>query len=357
MKNINDIFAGKGVNGNDKWLRVFLPICFIIVSLLGSNVFNERFSLIEFFKLVEVSLMIIITFEINWFVSKKIRDIHPGLKDLMKRFIKTYLSCYLLNFVFFVSAFYIHNLINPEQTVNVGNRLRSTATETFLISLIIVLIYEAAYSYKRLVKTEKEKEELTRIHLQSQYDSLKGQVNPHFLFNSLNSLRQLILNDQQQAADYVEQLSDVYRYLLRSNETDLTSLKKELDFVESYNHLLKTRFGNGYQPQIRVDEKYYDYRIPPLTLQLLVENAVKHNIISSSQPLVLKIAAVEGKLYVSNNLQKKSISVPSDKMGLANIIAKFKILQDERAEVIETEVEFTVILPLIKKGDNEVTNS
>lgn len=337
----------------DIWLRWLIPSCFFLVSLNGNRVFhppitNEKISL-----LFELILMAALAFEMNRFIILKVRKGITGLNQVAKRIIIALLICIAFNLLLLFGAINIHMIFFPAKVqVSFYLRLIVYLTDSFLVSTLSVAIYEAHYIYLRLKKTEKEKEDLIKSHLQSQYDSLKGQVNPHFLFNSLNSLRQLILKDQQQAALYVEQLSDVYRYLLRSNETNITTLKKELDFIEAYNHLLKTRFGDGYRPVIKVEPKYFDSGIPPLTLQMLVENAVKHNIISVSQPLHLTIAAnADGKLHITNNLQRKTQSVPSDKTGLANIMTKYKLLNAAQVEIKETDNEFSVVLPLIKKEE------
>jgi two-component system, LytTR family, sensor kinase len=219
-----------------------------------------------------------------------------------------------------------------------------------ILSFTVIGATEAVYNYHQLRKAEMEKEELQRINLLTQYDSLKQQVNPHFLFNSLNSLSSLIRIDPMQAERFVEELSHVYRYLLQSNQGELTSLRQELGFIQSFLHLLKTRFGDALQVALEVPEAMQHYKIPPLTLQLLVENAVKHNEVSSENPLRLSIAInVAGRLEVKNNLQKKLVAVPSEKVGLANIMAKYKLLGQPEVEVRETENEFIVSLPLIQE--------
>lgn len=223
------------------------------------------------------------------------------------------------------------------------NFTQSTVTAIFILGLT-----EAFYHYDQLYRSEKEREELMRIHLHTQYAGLKQQVNPHFLFNSLNSLSSLITIDPPKAEKFVEEMSQVYRYLLQSNQEELTTLGRELDFIQSYLHLLKTRYGEGFQARIEVTEEARRRYIPPLTLQLLVENAVKHNETSSSCPLRLLISCSDGeRLVVSNNLQRRRITVPSEKVGLANIIARYRLLNHPYVEVRESEREFSVILPLI----------
>lgn len=185
--------------------------------------------------------------------------------------------------------------------------------------------------------------------METQLHSLKTQVNPHFLFNSLNSLSSLIQSNPTQAVTFVHKLSGVYRYLLQSNEQNLTSLREELNFLRSYLHLLHTRFGPALQYNIDVDVSVEHYLIPPITLQLLVENAVKHNIVSADQPLYIEVYNEGDQLLVKNNLQKRKTPVASHQVGLRNIFAKYQLLTNATVEIQETESAFVVALPLIKK--------
>lgn len=190
-------------------------------------------------------------------------------------------------------------------------------------------------------------EQLKRENLQTQLDSLKAQVNPHFLFNSLNSLSSLISEDAEKAEKFLDELSKVYRYLLRNNEDDLTTLAEELQFIQSYYHLLKTRYGDSLELQTKVDPKYLDHQLPPLTLQMLVENAVKHNRMMKERPLKIVLKSSGDKLIVVNNLQRKVRQVTSNRVGLGNIAKKYKLLEQEDILVRENENEFAVIIPLI----------
>jgi two-component system LytT family sensor kinase len=152
----------------------------------------------------------------------------------------------------------------------------------------------------------------------------------------------------------VEELSAVYRYLLRSNEQEVIPLEEEIRFIQSYEVLLKTRFGNGFRIEYRIDPEHLDHLLPPLTLQLLVENAVKHNVVSVSEPLVIQIFTTESdRLHVHNNLQRKNRAVPSSKVGLANIQNKYRLLRQTEPEIQESDGQFKVILPLIKSNNYE----
>ncbi len=217
-----------------------------------------------------------------------------------------------------------------------------------VMTVQVAAAFEAIYLYQRWKQTYTETQELKRTNLQSQLESLQMQINPHFLFNSLNSLLSLINENPQQAELFTEELSSVYRYVLRVNERNLTELQLELEFIQSYFYLLKTRHGSGLHLVVSVDECYHSYQLPPLTLQLLVENAVKHNAVLTNQPLVITIATdAQQNLVVSNNLQKKPMRVLSNGIGLSNILTKYLMLGQAVPTIQETEKQFVVSLPLL----------
>ncbi|HEX9958669.1 MAG TPA: histidine kinase [Fibrella sp.] len=192
-----------------------------------------------------------------------------------------------------------------------------------------------------LQRLEQEKIE---VHIRA----LQAQVNPHFLFNSLNSLSALIDDDTRQAGIFLDELSSVYRYLLRANDQILTPLATELAFIQSYCHLLQTRYGNAFRVVYQVEPPMLTSQLPPLTLQLLVENAVKHNIVLPDQPLTIAIVTDEhNRLLVSNNIQRKTVRVASTGIGLANILSKYQMLNQTLPTITEETGEFRVTLPLI----------
>ncbi|GAB3998549.1 hypothetical protein GCM10028807_46540 [Spirosoma daeguense] len=244
-----------------------------------------------------------------------------------------------------VNQFTIHKPYLPISFAN-------TIPGALLFSVVIVGTQESVYYFGRLLKSEKEAEALKKENLQTQLDSLKQQVNPHFLFNSLNTLSYLIGDDPEKAEDFLNELCKVYRYLLRSNEHELTDLSTELQFIRSYFHLLKTRYGDNLQLTIAIDSSFEAYLLPSLTLQLLIENAVKHNVIDKRQPLLVAVSThSDGHLTVKNNLQKKPQHLPSTKVGLRNIATKFQLLNQGNILIQETNDTFAVTIPLIMAGN------
>lgn len=216
------------------------------------------------------------------------------------------------------------------------------------ITLIAMIIWEGDYIFQQWKQSLTENEKYTRLSLQGEFDVLKSQVNPHFLFNCFNTLSALITEDKQKAEIFLNDLSKVYRYLLRNNEDGMSTLRTELQFIQSYFELLKTRHGDAIQMQVEIDKRYDEYLLPSLSLQMLVENAVKHNSLSKNYPLHIEVFTTVGnKLVVNNNIQKRAQKAPSGEVGLRNIKMKYEILNQPGFQVMNAGRHFTVVLPLI----------
>ncbi len=256
----------------------------------------------------------------------------------------SYTLCFILRFYNFYTEAWLYHLPYP----NLNSFLIGNAFICLMAIWPFIATFEILYVNRVVLQVEEEKEQLMQANMQRQYDSLREQVNPHFLFNNLNSLSTLISKDAEKAEEFVEQMSSVYRYLLTNNNENTTLLSEELKFIDSYNHLLKTRFAKGYDPEINIPENLAQLKIPPMTLQLLVENAIKHNAVSAEHPLRLRIYTENEKLIVQNNLQPKLTAIHSAGVGLANIIAKYSLLNQPPVQVTKTATDFTVVLPLIK---------
>ena len=218
-----------------------------------------------------------------------------------------------------------------------------------LVSLAVIMgIYESAYFFNRWKMAMMEKERLEKEGVISQLASLKHQVNPHFLFNSLNTLVYLIPTDQQRAVRFVEQMSKVYRYILEIRNKNTVTIQEEVDFLQSYVFLLKERFGENLQVTIDVPSSYLTDDIVPLSCQILFENAIKHNVISAQYPLKIDLRVDNDKLVVSNNLQKKHQVVDSTGFGLENIRSRYELLCGRGIDVLATVSNFIVALPILK---------
>ncbi|MEP6675133.1 MAG: histidine kinase [Ferruginibacter sp.] len=226
--------------------------------------------------------------------------------------------------------------------------LINTNSAAIFCTIMIIAIYESIYFMSELRKSVEEKETLKRENLHAQLNALKTQVNPHFLFNNLNTLCSIIPDQPKQAVDFVQQLSKIYRHILEVKDEESILMKEELEVLKAYAFLLKTRFGNNIDISIDVPADKLNQRIVPLSLQLLMENAIKHNIASSEKPLTIKVFAENGHLLVSNNLQIKNQPNESTGIGLDNIRNRYKLLGDNEVTVTESGEHFTVSIPLIK---------
>jgi two-component system, LytTR family, sensor kinase len=195
---------------------------------------------------------------------------------------------------------------------------------------------------------ERERDRLEKEKLHAELQQLKGIVNPHFLFNNLNSLSALISESPAQAEEFLDELTKVFRYLLRNNETDLTTLEQELQFLDSYFHLLQTRYGGAISMQVDIDPVCASYLLPPLTLQLLVENAVKHNRLQKEDPLRIELFSdAHHRLVIRNNLSARQQKAESTGIGLRNIHSRYALLNQEGPVVHKDAGHFAVVIPLI----------
>ena len=332
-----------------KYLTVILlppVVLFVNYFLFGSMYFLnlKYFGIATFITLVFVGA----TWAVQGIIAGRSLKKYPSIHDTPKRIMILLSINGLITALLITFIFWFYDALNIlGYTFEKANWIKCLIAG-FISTLINMSLYETVGFFQWTRASELQAEQLRKEQLQSQFDSLKEQVNPHFLFNSLNSLSSLIATDQGKAEQFVEEMSTVYRYLLRSNEEQLTTLAKEVEFIESYNLLLKTRFGKGFQPAIKIEEKMKEYLLPPMTLQMLVENAVKHNIVDPDTPLKVQLYTEYEKLVVTNNLQKKNNTVVSNKVGLSNIISKYRLLNCPDVEITETAGEFRVVLPLIK---------
>ena len=190
-------------------------------------------------------------------------------------------------------------------------------------------------------------EQLKQENIRGRLESLKNHLDPHFLFNNLNILSSLIDKDPDAAQDFLAAFSEVYRYVLRSKGEELVSLDRELEIVDAYIYMLRQRFPGGLEIDMAVDDAARNRYLPPLALQMLVENAIKHNKVSETQPLRISVRATADRLEVRNNRQPKPLAEPPSRYGLTNIRKRYAYLSGEGIEVGQTEADFFVTLPLL----------
>ncbi len=221
----------------------------------------------------------------------------------------------------------------------------------FLITIIINMTYESSYFFEQWKRSLVETESFKKESIQAKYQTLKNQVDPHFLFNNFNTLSSLIDLDVDAAKKFVDELSDVYRYVLNSHEKEFVSLETELEFVNAYLFLMEKRHGKALSVNLQISQEDRQKMLPPMALQMLIENAIKHNVVSRSQPLQVDISIDEDQLIVQNNLQRKNKVEDSTGIGLKNINSRYNYYSSKEIEVKETLDQFIIKLPLLDKPE------
>ena len=215
------------------------------------------------------------------------------------------------------------------------------------------VIYAILYAYQHYAVAQIEEVKRDRKQLELQFEALKGQISPHYLFNSLNTISSLLLKDIQSAEQFIRRLAETYQYVLSTQNKKYVCLRDEVDFVQSYYYLLRIRFQQQLHVEINIPAKILNTRIPPLTLQMLIENAVKHNNFSGDEKLFIYIMAQDNTyLKVINTKTELFESIPSFKVGLENIRQRYHFLTDKQV-VVENKDKFIVSLPVLSHSDQD----
>lgn len=281
-------------------------------------------------------------------LTRYIHEAFVAYRDTLKRVITLFVKQVLVASMSVALSITGIKQMNIEGFVADSEKFWFSLVIALVITLIAMIIWEGDYIFKQWKQSLTEKEKYAQLSLQGEFDTLKSQVNPHFLFNCFNTLSSLITEDKQKAELFLNELSKVYRYLLRNNEDGMSTLKNEIQFIQSYFQLLKTRHGEAVQLDLEIDKRYENYLLPSLSLQMLVENAVKHNSLSKNHPLTIEIFTTVGnKLVVNNNMQQRNQKAPSGKIGLSNIRSKYELLNQQGFQVMQDGKNFTAVLPLI----------
>ncbi len=281
----------------------------------------------------------------GWFEKRYIDWIKSPVKSVFAA-----LSLHLIysSIVIFSVNWFWFILVLGKNWETFGGDNRATIISEYIIFIIIASIIYAVSFFRAWREQVQETEQVKNEALALKYQVLQDQINPHFLFNSLNVLGSLIDIDVPKAKEFTRELSLFYRNVLQFKDQDIISLKEEIAFVEKYIYLQQIRFGEALEVEI-VANANVDGSVIPLSLQALVENAIKHNEISKAKPLKILIAVTdEQELIVENNLQPKKMVEPSSKTGLANLAGRYEFLTGKKVEIVKNGEYFRVSLPLIK---------
>lgn len=262
---------------------------------------------------------------------------------------------YLCNYINFI-------LIQGEAPESLWNGKLNTANWIFInIALMVSAILHARSfmeAWKKTTRKEVVEQKLIAKSANAQFESLKNQLDPHFLFNSLNVLDALIEENPQQAQKFTNDMSKIYRYVLDQKDKELVTVQEEMEFAETYCELLKTRFEESVNFIFEVDEEVKQLFVVPLSLQLLLENAIKHNYATSKKPLKIRIFSEEGFLCIENNLQTRETVKKREGIGLSNIVQRYSILTDRNVFIEKSSDYFKVKIPMLteKKKTMETSN-
>jgi len=285
---------------------------------------------------------------LNWFVlNKLIAQPNASTKNNWQRPARNILIIMVLQFVLdwaFSLQFYKILMLDAS-----GARwYRLLIFRSLLVSCFYYFVVYHFYIQKQRQQILMEITQLKEAQLQASISSLKEQLSPHFMFNTLNTLSSI--SQEENVKEYVTELSNVYRYLLTFQKKDVVTIEEELSFVTSYTYIIKARMEEAIDIDMSISESTRKSKLPPLTLQLLIENAVKHNVASVSKPLKIVVTDKEqGWLIVSNNFQPRSYTQPSTETGLSNIQKRYQLLFGRNISIEQSEIFFTVKLPVIQQ--------
>ncbi|GAB3178089.1 sensor histidine kinase [Telluribacter humicola] len=339
---------------NDTRLRLLGPIVlFAFVAIffrLNRYFFSWPWTTILLNDSVELATGIL-----NWQIARwavlRIQLNTPGLTNTRQRFLRLLSIMPLLVAVSFFIRHAARYFIEDQfmfftDTAEVS---RSVGIQFFHVFIYLV-IYEGWYQIRQWQQEAIETSTLEKVSLQSQLRSLQHQVNPHFLFNSLNTLSSLIRESPSRADAFLDELTSVFRYLLQS-ERQLVPLSEEVEFIQSFGHLLQVRYPAGLVMDISIDATQKSLFIPPLTLQMLVENAVRYNVILPEQPLHIRIYTTpDQRLSVANSLQRKPLRVETTGAGLTNLTIRYGLLNEGELIIEEQPDWFVVSMPLVTES-------
>lgn len=228
------------------------------------------------------------------------------------------------------------------------NPLKLNIIYATLINLFLHLVNTILFFFREYRQKWSEAEELRRNSEQAHLQLIRNQVNPHFLFNNLNVLSGMVIRDNPEANQFIEEFSKVYRYILNNQQKELVDLRSELDFIQPYIFLLRKRFDTGLEVSIDIAESYRSWQVVPAALQMLIENAIKHNVVSPQKPLSIDIHTNgSDTLVVKNNLQPRPVKEPSTLIGLQNIQKRYELISGRDVIINQTSDSFEVRLPLL----------
>ena len=335
---------------NDIGIRVVLvPLFGIAIPLITQMVPHDQFSNSQ------VKLSYLYTISIAFVIYEGVRFLQFTLRsyfDWLNKPIRKILA-FIITIPFYVVPVSVLMLVGWYKIFMNGvvdwHVVRLSSIIILIAVFFLVNLYETVFLVRDVANDKLQQEQLERAKAEAELEALKNQIDPHFIFNSLNTLSHLIEEKPEKAKLFNDHMADVYRYILQNKAKDLVLLRDEMLFMQDYFSLLKIRFEDALQLEMVVDENTWDqYLVPPISLQVLLENAVKHNEFSTSMPLKIQLRFVDDELQMQNLMREKVLRKPSSRIGLQNLEERYRLSTNKSIRIIKTEDSFTVCLPVLK---------
>lgn len=330
-----------------RYLFILLLAVYSYLNILfteGDKLFGFNPSPVLFFGILLVAVFLV--WEGNRLSENLIKNFLPGWHFLLKFFLSSLILVSLISLA--ITTFI---LTTQPGTAEPILTFKLALGFTFRVNLFLHCINAIVYFMDRSKKSELQNQKLLKESAEAQFAALRNQVNPHFLFNSFNVLSTLVHKDPDTASRFIEQMSKVYRYLLSNQKNRIVSLDQELEFLDAYIFMLKIRFGNNLLIKNELKLNGQPAFIAPATLQMLIENAIKHNIVSRAHPLEIRIFEENNFLVVENVIHRKSVTQESTQTGLRNIRQRYNFLCGENTVIVQSNGKFTVKIPKIAIDD------
>lgn len=302
------------------------------------------FELNGFYLFGVISMVVLGVWELNRQVEKQVIKKSTGIHPLILLFLASIVHVVLVSTI---SLFVLYMVLGMPIQLNFDHWKLLTAFG-FRINLFLNCVSAIVFFMNRLKKAQLEAEQLKKQNIEARFEVLRNQINPHFLFNCFNVLSTLVHKDADASSTFIAQLSNVYRYRLYNQENKIVPLKEELAFLDSYTYLLRTRFNENLLIENRISDRSDIIMVAPASLQMLIENAIKHNVASKKLPLKIILEKRDDYIVVSNTLQKKEIEEESTRIGLRNIIDRYKLLSDQPVIIERTPSQFIVKIPVLQ---------
>ena len=326
-----------------------LPITLAINSIIfGSRYFTQAG--IFFTATLLTAIIFSIDFTLCGFVATSLKKRMPDEKQTPRRLFYMIVCFVTFSGIFLLTVFHGYEIFSSFHYSFNEKGFIWAYVSMAIMNIFLTLVMEGIYRYNHWRDNLKETEQIKKAFTQSQLLGLKSQVNPHFLFNSLNTLSSLIAEDENEAETFLNEMSKVYRYMLRGDDEQLVPLQTELKFIDSYIHLLNKRYGQSLQVKTTIHNSDKGKLIPPLSLQVLIENAFTQNSMSKTEPLLITICSKgDGEILVRNNRKPKMVSNAIDfEAGLDNLVTKYRLLNAANVVIKDDEKTRSVFLPLIE---------